>query len=96
MKYLCGDSSRRFFYYKNDDGTIQKDPKATNLTKMITEDVIAKSHDMVMEILDDNTVEMLKKLDYQNIFYDIKHLRNDNTEFISKLSLLTSKKPIKI
>ena len=63
---------------------------------MITEDVIAKSHDMVMEILDDNTVEMLKKLDYQHIFYDIKHLRNDNAEFISKLSLLTSKKPIKI
>jgi hypothetical protein len=60
---------------------------------MIAEDVIAKSHNMVMEMLDDNTIELLKKLDYQNIFYDIKHLRTDNGKFISNLSLLTSKKP---
>ena len=92
LKYLCGDASRNFFYYKNSDGTIEKDPKATNLTRMIAEDVIAKSHNMVMEILDDDTVELLQKLDYQNIFYDIKHLRNDNGKFISNLSLLTSKK----
>ena len=91
-KYLCGDISRQLFYYKNDDGTIQKDPKATNLTKMIAEDVIAKSHNMVMGILDNSTIELLKKLDYQNIFYDIKHLRDDNGKFISNLSLLTSKK----
>ena len=95
LKYLCGDISRLLFYYKNEDGTIEKDPKATNLTKMIAEDVIAKSHNMVMEILDDDTIELLKKLDYQNIFYDIKHLRNDNGKFISNLSLLTSKKPAK-
>ena len=93
LKYLCGDTSRNYFYYKNPDGTIEKDPKATNLTKMIAEDVIAKSHNMVMEILDDDTIELLQKLDYQNIFYDIKHLRNDNGKFISNLSLLTSKKP---
>ena len=92
LKYLCGDTSRNYFYYKNSDGTIEKDPKATNLTKMIAEDVIAKSHHMVMEILDDDTIELLQKLDYQNIFYDIKHLRNDNGKFISNLSLLTSKK----
>jgi hypothetical protein len=95
LKYLCGDTSRHYFYYKNPDGTIQKDPKATNLTKMIAEDVIAKSHNMVMEMLDDDAIELLKKLDYQNIFYDIKHLRDDNGKFISNLSLLTSKKPIK-
>ena len=95
LKYLCGDTSRNLFYYKNPDGTIEKDPKATNLTKMIVEDVIAKSHNMVMEILDNDTIEMLQKLDYQNIFYDIKHLRDDNGKFISNLSSLTSnKKPI--
>ena len=92
LKYLCGDTSRNLFYYKNSDGNIEKDPKATNLTKMIAEDVIAKSHNMVMEILDDDTIELLQKLDYQNIFYDIKHLRDDNGKFISNLSLMTSNK----
>ena len=92
LKYLCGDASRLLFYYKNKDGTIEKDPKGTNLTKMIVEDVISKSHSMVMNILDDDKVEMLEKLDYQNIFYDIKHLRDDNGKFISNLSLLVSKK----
>ena len=92
LKYLCGDSSRLLFYYKNADGTIEKDLKGTNLTKMIAEDVILKSHSMVMNILDDDKIEMLEKLDYQNIFYDIKHLRDDNGKFISNLSLLTTKK----
>ena len=94
LKYLCGDTSRLLFYYKNEDGSIQKDPKGTNLTKMIAEDVIAKSHKMVMDISDDSTIELLQKLDYQNIFYDIKHLRDNNGKFISSLSLLTSKKPV--
>ena len=58
LKYLCGDASRLLFYYKNEDGSIQKDPKGTNLTQMIAEDVIAKSHKMVMGISDDVTVEL--------------------------------------
>jgi hypothetical protein len=51
LKYLCGDTSRLHFYYKNEDGSIEKDPKGTNLTKMIAEDVIMKSHNMVMNMM---------------------------------------------
>jgi hypothetical protein len=85
LKYVCGDSSRLMFYYKNQDETIEKDAKAFNLTNMIYEQILSKCN-TILETTFINNIQIIEKVN------DIKKMCENNNEFISKLSLLTDKK----
>jgi hypothetical protein len=87
LKYICTDASRQIFQYKNEDGTIQKDVRATKLTKALLDgDIKQASHKIACKKMDgsDEAFES-----YTSNYYEIKELENDNSEFSKELSSLT-------
>jgi len=82
--YMCTDSSRNIFNYKNKEGQIEKDIKAVKLTETISPAVITKSEKIYKQIkTDDTTEEYMKKL------LDIKKMNYDNDKFVNELCILT-------
>lgn len=90
--YICNDVSRGIFYFKDYDGKIVKDIRATNLTKMIANDVISKSNNIVDEYMNsDNDIK--SKLYYQEMLSEVRKLKfNDNKDFARYLAVLTNSK----
>jgi len=43
LKYVCSDPSRMIFKYKDKDGQVRKDLKATRLSKKVTPDILTKA-----------------------------------------------------
>ena len=87
LKYICTDAARQIFQFKNEDGSIQKDVKATKLTKALLDgELKSTSHKMACDKMKDGSVEEFNM--YTNNYYDIKDLETDNSDFSKELSTL--------
>ena len=83
--YICTDSSRNVFNFKNKDGQLEKDYKAKKLTETICPAVITKSENIFKKFnTKETSVEYIQKL------IDIKKMKVDNDKFVNELSILTS------
>ena len=88
LKYICTDAARQIFQFKGDDGTIQKDVRATKLTKALLDgDIKQASHKIACSKMDgsDEAFES-----YTTNYYEIKELEEDNSEFSKELTTLTT------
>ena len=89
LKYICTDAARQIFQFKNEDGSIQKDVKATKLTKALLEgELKSASHKMACDKMKDGSVEEFNM--YTDNYYDIKDLETDNSDFSKELTTLTA------
>ena len=87
LKYVCTDPARQIFQYKNEDGSMQKDVRATKLTKALLEgDIKHASHVIACEKMVDGGDKEFNR--YTNHYYEIKDLETDNSEFSKELSSL--------
>jgi hypothetical protein len=87
LKYICTDSSRQIFQYKNDDGTVQKDVKAAKLTKALFDGEIKKtSHKIAWAHMENAGNEEF--MQYTNYYQDIQAMEIDNTKFSKELTSL--------
>ena len=89
LKYICTDASRQIFQFKNEDGSIQKDVKATKLTKALLEgELKSASHKMACDKMKDGSAEEFNM--YTDNYYNIKDLETDNSDFSKELTTLTT------
>lgn len=87
LKYICTDPSRQIFQYKNDQGVIEKDVRATRLTKAILDAELKQtSHKIAWDNMKDGDNEIF--LAYTNHYQDIQELEQDNSDFSKELSCL--------
>ena len=87
LKYICTDPSRQVFQYKNEEGKIQKDIRATKLTKALLEaDIKQTSHRIAWDNMKDGDNVIF--MEYTNYYQDIQALEQDNGEFSKELSCL--------
>jgi hypothetical protein len=87
LKYICTDPSRQVFQYKNEEGKIQKDVRATKLTKALLEaDIKQTSHKIAWDNMKDGDNVIF--MEYTNYYQDIQALEQDNGEFSKELSCL--------
>lgn len=88
-KYICSDTSRYVFNFKNEEGKIKKDLKANNLTNIIADDVITHSRKIA-----ENEIKNVNEIDtyaeYITNILDIKKIKQDNSKFLSRLTVLSS------
>jgi len=84
LKYHCSDVARRIFVFRNKNGTITKDVKSELFTKLIANDVIAKS----LSIFNLETPD-IKNTQYLSYLHDIKNIKFDNTSFATTLAGLS-------
>ena len=90
LMYVCTDPSRQIFQYKSNDGKMQKDVRATKLTKAILDSEIKQtSHKIAWDNMKDGDNEIF--MQYTNFYQDIQGLEVDNTDFRKELSSLTVK-----
>ena len=89
LKYICTDASRQIFQFKDEDGTIQKDVRASKLTKALLEGELKQtSHKMACEKMKDGTAEEFDV--YSCHYYEIRDLETDNSDFSKELTSLTA------
>jgi len=87
LMYVCTDPSRQIFQYKSGDGKIQKDVRATKLTKAILDgDIKQTSHKIAWDNMKDGDNEIF--MTYTNHYQDIQGMEQDNSEFSKELSCL--------
>jgi hypothetical protein len=87
LKYVCTDPSRQIFQYKSNDGKIQKDVRATKLTKAILNgDIKQTSHKIAWDNMKDGNNEIF--MEYTNYYQNIQGMEDDNTDFRKELSSL--------
>ena len=87
LKYICTDPSRQIFQYKAEDGTVQKDVKATTLTKALLEGEIKRtSHKIAWDHMENAGDEEF--MQYTNYYQDIQAMETDNSQFSKELSSL--------
>lgn len=88
LKYVCTDPARQVFQYKNEDGSMQKDVRATKLTKALLDgELKSTTHKMACEKMKDGTVEEFNL--YTDQYYEIKELETNNSNFSKELTRLT-------
>ena len=88
LMYICTDPSRQIFQYKNEEGKIQKDVRATTLTRAILDASIKQtSHKIAWDNMKDGDNEIF--MAYTNHYQDIQGLEQDNSEFSKELICLT-------
>ena len=88
--YICTDPSRQIFQYKNDQGKIEKDVRATRLTQALLEaDIKQTSHKIAWDNMKDGDNEVF--MTYTNHYQDIQELEQDNSKFSKELCCLTAK-----
>jgi hypothetical protein len=85
LKYHCSDVARRIFVFKNKNGTITKDVKSELFTKLIANDVIAKS----LSIFNLEKTPDFKNTQYLSYLHDIKNIKFDNASFATTLAGLS-------
>ena len=89
LKYICTDPSRQIFQYKNEDGSMQKDVRATKLTKALLDgEIKSASHKMACDKMKDGTAEEFNV--YTDHYYEIRDLETDNSDFSKELTSLTT------
>jgi hypothetical protein len=87
--YVCTDPARQIFQYKNKDGSIQKDVRATKLTKALLDgELKSTTHKIACDKMKDGTDEEFNL--YTDQYYEIKKLETDNSNFSKELTSLTT------
>ena len=88
LTYICTDPSRQVFQFKDEDGMVQKDFRATKLTKALLEaEIKASSHKIAWDKMKDG--DDVEFQTYTDHYYEIKDLETDNTTFSKELATLT-------
>jgi hypothetical protein len=93
LKYVCTDSSRQIFKYKDELGEIRKDIEAKKLTNFLVEGGIKdKACDIMNEWWTEDTG--ITNIDKFELLADkavsLKTIDNDNTEFKKELATMTT------
>ena len=88
LKYICTDAARQIFQFKNEDGSIQKDVRATKLTKaLLNGEIKSTSHKIACDKMKDGSADVFNS--YTNNYYEIQNLETDNSDFSRELTSLT-------
>lgn len=93
LNYMCTDSSRKTFKYKNELGELEKDVNAQKLTDMLTNNGISeKTTKMAREFWtnEDGTIDNEKLSNTISKASEINFLKDDNTIFKNELASITS------
>ena len=73
LKYICTDAARQIFQFKDEDGSIQKDVRATKLTKALLDgELKSTTHKIACDKMKDGSSEEFNM--YTDNYYDIKDL----------------------
>jgi len=91
-KYICNDPNRHTFTYKNKDGKLEKDYKGSALTNLIFDDVVKKSTVISNNIINNNKEDDFIKNNCLKSMIEIKDLKNNNSEYITRLTKLVKMK----
>ena len=87
LKYVCTDPSRQIFQFKNKEGDLEKDVRASKLTKALCDaDIKHKSHEILAEFIRDGDNE--SALEYIKNYQNIRDMESDNSDFSKELSSL--------
>ena len=92
-KYLCSDPARAIFKYKDENGVIQKDVKATKLKKAIQEPILNKTKSLleyeILRVRDEGEEEfdMTDPRIIDNII-QVKNLEDNGLDYAREMSLL--------
>ena len=91
LKYICCDPSRLIFKYKDENGEIRKDVKASRLTTHITPDIIDKAHSIVVdEVKNLSDAESNRNIEFYELFFKLKELERKPDKFGIELSKIVS------
>ena len=89
LKYICTDAARQIFQFKDENGSIQKDVRATKLTKALLDgEIKSASHKIACKKMACGGDEEFDS--YTNNYYEIKDMEEDNSEFSKELSTLVT------
>ena len=87
LKYVCTDPSRQIFQYKNKEGDMEKDVRASKLTKALCDaDIKHKSHEILSDFIRDGDNESV--LEYIKHYQNIRDMETDNSDFSKELTSL--------
>jgi hypothetical protein len=104
-KYICTDASRNFFKYKDQNGLVKKDIRASKLTEAIKDPIISKSQ-ILFSIEQEKLMEMANNRSTTSTesdscylqlgllaksFFEMKEVGQNNIIFSNELSLLCNK-----
>ena len=88
LTYICIDPARQIFQYKNKDGSMQKDVRATKLTKAILDGELKQtSHKIAWDKMEGAGNETF--MSYTTHYQNIQGMEKDNSEFSKELTCLT-------
>jgi hypothetical protein len=88
LTYRCTDPSRHIYRYKTLEGDMVKDIKAKKLTSSLVNKLKSKSFVITSDETGENNDDNFSF--YSDKFLQINGLNDDNKDFISELSFLTS------
>jgi len=93
LTYLCTDSSRKIFKFKNETGELEKDINAQKLTNLLTENGILKATTKLAQNYwtnEDGTIDDEKLSNMISKASEIHFMKDDNTVFKNELATMTS------
>ena len=93
LNYLCTDSSRKIFKFKNEIGELEKDINAQKLTNLLTENGILKATTKLAQNYwtnEDGTIDDEKLSNMISKASEIHFMKDDNTVFKNELATMTS------
>ena len=93
LNYVCTDSSRKMFKYKNNFGELEKDINAQKLTNILTDNGILSKTARLSSghwTNDDGTIDNDKISNLIEKIFEINSLKDDNTIFKNELIAQTS------
>lgn len=76
LKYVCCDPSRSIFKYRDENGEVRKDVKASRLTKRITPDIMSKAHSIVVGEVEKMNEESAN-IEFYNMYFALKELEHN-------------------
>ena len=88
LNYVCTDSSRKIFKYKNDTGDIEKDMNAQKLTNILTDNGLIKKTIKISTDYwtdEDGTIDNDKFINLFSKTAEIRMIQEDNTIFKNEL-----------
>ena len=93
LNYLCTDSSRKIFKFKNEIGELEKDINAQKLTNLLTDNGILKATTKLAQNYwtnEDGTIDDEKLSNMISKASEIHFMKDDNTVFKNELATMTS------
>jgi hypothetical protein len=93
QKYICSDPSRAMFKYKDENGVIQKDVRATKLKNAIQEPIIKKTNTLISHETTRVREEGEEKFDITNTklidnLTQVRNLDDNGNEYAREMSLV--------